>query len=39
MVMFRQTYMPNLVLGKTDTVHAIDRANANDNENEQFTEE
>jgi len=37
MVMFRQTYMPNLILGKTAVVHPIDRANANDHENENFT--
>lgn len=39
MVMFRQTYMPNLILGQTSTTHAIDRANANDDENENFTQE
>lgn len=39
MVMLRQTYMPNLVLGKTSTVHPIDRQDANENENEDFTQE
>lgn len=31
--------MPNLILGQTSTTHAIDRANANDDENENFTQE
>lgn len=39
MVMLRQTYMPNLVLGKTADTHAIDRQDANDHENEDFTQE